>query len=283
MGGNAAWWLAIAALACACGRSPVLLFDDAGAGSLEDDDDDEPAPSCDAVDILFVIDDSPSMGDNQRKLVENYGVFVEGVTALADSRASIHLGVVTTDGYEHNATDCQGLGDLVTKTGGWNSSEAVCGPYAEGGNYMTDADDLDAAFRCAAQVGTTGNTFEQPMSAAIEAITGGTSGPRECNEGFVRDDAMMVIVFVTDEDGEMDPAPAHEALVEARSSNGIVVVTLANLPDGDCKLGNHAAIADKLTAFTEMFTFGFLAPVCAADYRDVFTSAVDVVADACAR
>ncbi len=287
MGCGAARWLVVAALGSACGRSPVLVFDQAHSGDDragdDDDDDDAPAPSCDAVDILFVIDNSPSMGDNQRKLIENYEVFVAGVTALADSRASIHLGVVTTDAYEHNGAGCQGLGDLVVKTGGWGSSEAVCGPYAEGAHYMTDADDLDETFRCAAQVGTMGETFEQPMRAAIEAIGGGDSGPRECNEGFVRDGAMMVIVFVTDEDGELDPMLAHEALVAARSSSGIVVVTLANLPGGDCKLGDHAQIADRLTELTELFTFGFLGSVCAPDYRDVFTQAVDVVADACAR
>lgn len=287
MGGRAAQWLVVAALGCACGRTPVLLFGQGRADSDDDgpdadDDDDAPAPSCEQVDILFVIDDSPSMGDNQRKLIENYAVFVEGVTALAESRANIHVGVVTTDAYEHNGVGCQDLGDLVVKTGGWGSSEAVCGPYAEGGHYMTDADDLDATFRCAAQVGTMGATFEQPMQAAIEAIGGGDSGPHDCNDGFVRDDAMMVIVFVTDEDGEMDPALAFEALVAARSSNGLVVVTLANLPGGDCKLGDHAEIADRLTELTEMFDFGFLGSVCAPDYRDVFTSAVDVVADACA-
>jgi hypothetical protein len=95
---------------------------------------------------------------------------------------------------------------------------------------------------------------------------------------------MLVIVFVTDEDGELDPGHAFEELMEARGWNesGVVVVTLANLPDGDCNLGGHASIADDLAELTEMFTFGFLGPVCAEDYTEVFARAVDVVADACA-
>ena len=275
-------------LASACGRSPVLLVEYAAGGGLDDggeDDDDAAGPTCEEVDVLFVIDDSPSMGDNQRKLVENYDVFVDGMTSLVESRASVHLGVVTTDAYTHNIAGCQELGDLVVKTGGHGSSESMCGPYAAGGHFISDADDVDTAFKCAAQVGTTGATFEQSMGAAIRAIGGGDHGPSECNAGFVRDGAMLVVVFVTDEDGELDPSVAYEALMEARSwkESGVVMVTLANLPGGDCMLGNHAEVADDLVELTEMFTFGFLAPVCAEDYREVFAQAVDVVADACAR
>jgi hypothetical protein len=274
----------VAALAPACGRSPVLLVEHAGAGLLDDGaDDDAPAPSCEEVDVLFVIDDSPSMGDNQRKLVENYDVFLDGMTALVESRASVHLGVVATDLYSHNIAGCRELGDLVVNTGGHGSSDMACGPYANGNHFISEADDVDTAFKCAAQVGTAGATFEQSMGAAIHAIGGGDDGPSECNAGFVRDGAMLVIVFVTDEDGELDPELAFEALMEARGwyERGVVVVTLANLPDGDCRLSNHAEIADDLVELTEMFTFGFLAPVCADDYSEVFAQAVGVVADAC--
>jgi hypothetical protein len=276
-------WL-VALAVSGCGRSPVLLVAQAGADIDEaGDDSDAPAPSCEQVDVLFVIDNSPSMGDNQRKLAENYDVFVDGVTSLFETRASVHLGVVTTDRYEHNAEDCQGLGDLVVQTGGYGSSDETCGPYAAGASYITEADDVDAAFKCAAKVGTTGFTTERPMTAAVQAIGGGPEPAGECNEGFVREDAMLVIVFVTDEDGEYDAQVTYDALMEARSwnANGVVVVTLANLPGGDCQLGSHAAIATELTELTEMFQYGFLGPVCAKDYTEVFREAVDVVADAC--
>ncbi|HET6582409.1 MAG TPA: hypothetical protein VFG69_03155 [Nannocystaceae bacterium] len=268
-----------------CGRSPVLLAAQAGAHLDDDadDDDDAPAPTCDEVDVLFVIDDSPSMGDNQRKLAENYDVFVDGVTALVDNRTDVHLGVVTTDAYSHNVAGCRDLGDLVVQTGGYGSSDETCGPYAAGTNYITDADDVDAAFTCAARVGTSGATLEQPMTAAARAIGVESGAAGECNEGFVREDAMLVIVFVTDEDGEHEAELAYDRLMEARSGNenSVVVVTLANLPGGDCPLGNHAAIANELAALTEMFEFGFAGPVCAKDYTDVFRQAVDVVAAAC--
>jgi hypothetical protein len=274
-------WVGLVALVSACGRSPLLVAaaDDEGPAPQ-----DFPPTSCEEVDILFVIDDSPSMGDNQRKLVENYDVFVEGVTSIAESRARVHLGVVTTDKYAYNVTGCQELGDLVVQTGGHGSSDAMCGPYADGGNYMTDADDIDTAFRCAAKVGTTGATHERPMEAAINAIGGGIEGTSACNQGFVRDGAMLVVVFVTDEDGELDPNIAYEAMMEARGWNegGIVVATLANLPEGECSLSNHAEVAADLVALTELFPFGFLGSVCADDYREVFAQAVSVVADACA-
>lgn len=268
-----------------CGRSPVLFAEQAGVDIDDEagDDRDAPPPTCEEVDVLFVIDDSPSMGDNQRKLAENYDVFVDGVTALVANRTSVHLGVVTTDAYSHNVDGCTNLGDLVVQTGGYGSSDETCGPYAAGANYITDADDVDAAFKCAAKVGTAGSTLERPMTAAAQAIGGGPNPAGDCNDGFVRENAMLVIVFVTDEDGESDADLAYERIMDARAGNdsSIVVVTLANLPGGDCPLGNHASVAYNLNGMTEMFPFGFTGPVCAKDYTDVFRQAVDVVANAC--
>lgn len=272
-------------LAVGCGRSPVVVFDDGLLDDLDLDDEDPVMGGCRKVDYLFIIDNSASMLLYQRQLVESFSIFIEGVEQTQASLESVHLGVVTTDTYSGNVDNpepsCLALGGLITKTEGHNSSEAQCGPYAEGHPYMTERDDLDVTFPCAAQVGTTGNNEEQPLGALTGAIVD-LDQPGLCNDGFIRDDALLVVVIVSDED---DPGPVdfrYERLVEAKGgrADNVVVVGLVNEPDTDCSLTGYAREAVFLTEFIGMFTYGFVAPVC-GDYTSTFQQAIAVVEEAC--
>lgn len=272
-------------LAVGCGRSPVVVFDDGLLDDIDLDDEDPVMGGCRKVDYLFIIDNSASMLLYQRQLVESFSIFIEGVEQTQASLESVHLGVVTTDTYSGNVDNpdpsCLALGGLITKTEGHNSSEAQCGPYAEGHPYMTERDDLDVTFPCAAQVGTTGNNEEQPLGALTGAIVD-LDQPGLCNDGFIRDDALLVVVIVSDED---DPGPVdfrYERLVEAKGgrADNVVVVGLVNEPDTDCSLTGYAREAVFLTEFIGMFTYGFVAPVC-GDYTSTFQQAIAVVEEAC--
>jgi hypothetical protein len=279
--------VAVGLLVAGCGRSPVDVFGEDLLDDIELDDEDDPVVGgCRKVDYLFVIDNSASMLIYQRQLAESFGVFIDGVERTQQSLESVHVGVVTTDTYSGNVDNpdesCHALGGLITRTHGHNSSEAQCGPYAEGHGYMTERDDLDVAFPCAAQVGTTGNNLELPLEALTSAVID-LDQPGLCNEGFIRDDALLVVVIVTDED---DPGPVerrYEQLVEAKGgyADNIVVVGLVNEPGTECTLTGYSAEAFLLTSFIGMFTHGFIAPVC-GDYADTFMQAVSVVEAACA-
>jgi len=61
-------------------------------------------------------------------------------------------------------------------------------------NY--DGETLSEVFSCVADVGIHGCGFEQPLEALHRALT--TSAPH--NAGFLRPDAMLAVVFITDED-----------------------------------------------------------------------------------
>lgn len=278
-----------------CGRTPIdVLLDEAADDDLRPDPDEDPVVGgCDKVDYLFVIDDSASMLTYQQELVGSFDVFIDGVERTQAELESVHVGVVTTDAYAGNADDpddpdhpdpsCLALGGLVTRTFGHNSSEARCGPYAEGHAYMTERDDLYVTFPCAAQVGTTGSTEERPLEALTSAVVD-LDQPGLCNDGFIRDDALLVVVIVTDED---DPGPVefrYDRLVEAKGgyADNIVVVGLVNEPEtNECVLTGHQVEAPLLTSFIGMFTHGFVAPVC-GDYAASFEQAVQVVESACA-
>lgn len=261
-----------------CGRGPFWYFGD------DEEEDGEAIADCDRADFLFVVDDSPSMQVYQRRLVDSFGVFMDGVERVVREGTDLHVGVITTDAYYGNPWPCEVPGGLVTATTGANSSWGVCGPYAEGANYMTEADDLEAAFACAANVGTLGADQEMPLQSLVAAVDPRSSAA-ECNAGFSRSDALLTVVILTD---ETDSSPGSELsyandladLEGGRSS--VVVVTLTgedpscmNDPySGDCYHG-------RLRRFTDRFEYGFVGAID-GDYGEVFDEAVDLVATACA-
>src|SRR3954471_6095092 len=49
------------------------------------------------LDILFVIDDSPSMGDKQINLAANFPKFMDVLDSIPGGRPYVHIAVVTSD------------------------------------------------------------------------------------------------------------------------------------------------------------------------------------------
>ncbi|MEM6993583.1 MAG: hypothetical protein AAF721_23925 [Myxococcota bacterium] len=248
---------------------------------------------CPAVDLLFVIDNSGSMGDEQLNLAASFPGFIDGISDLLGPATDYHVGVVTTDAYEWNAPECQSLGGLTVRTGGDLSSAAACGPFASGRNFMTVDDDLDQAFSCAARVGIDGAGIERPM----EALQGALLDPMEvngaCNQGFLRDDALLVVVLITDEedagDSLGDPTDWYDTVLDAKGGDEDAVVMLSLIghdKPNECIAAQWtgmmgAEIAPRLLAFTGLFEHGIVGDVCAADYGAFFADAVEGIADAC--
>jgi hypothetical protein len=258
---------------------------------------------CEAVDFLFVLDDSSSMSEHQQNLADNVPAFVDGLEATLEHVDSIQVGVVATDPYSYNPGPCILLGALVTETegGGPNSSDAICGPYAEGFNYMTGVDDLTETFGCAALLGTMGNGFERPMEAMVTTLGKSLDVPGGCNEGFLRDDALLVIVVITDEyDGPGDPEaenPArdpptslgtpqtwYDAVVAAKGGipQNAVALVITNYDDGPCPPSDLGHDGVNLVEWVEQFgDNGFLGGICEPDYGPIFAEATEVIETAC--
>lgn len=258
--------------------------------------------ACTAVDFLFVIDDSSSMNEHQANLIANFPAFIDGIEDSLGSVESFHVGVVATDPFSGNPGACILIGALVTSTtgAGAQSSQAECGPYADGSNFMTDADDLDASFACAAQVGTSGNGSERPMDAVVAAVDGSLAGVGGCNEGFLRDDALLVVVVITDEyDGEGDPEPGngeepatsvggpmdwYDAVVAAKGGipQNAVALAITNYEGGPCEPEDLAHDGVNIVSWTALFEDnGFVGGLCENDYGPMFAEATGVIATAC--
>ena len=80
------------------------------------------------------------------------------------------------------------------------------GPDAAGGE--PDFEALRHHFRCVALLGTDGSSYEKGLEAAERALTPPLAAAGGPNDGFLRDDAYLVVVFLSDENDCSDRGPA---------------------------------------------------------------------------
>ncbi len=190
----------------ACGPTAMGTGDDtSGDDTVEETPDARPwvqgpdaAPSarCEKIDLLFVIDNSGSMGEEQTNLATNFPAFIEVIEASGlDYRVA-----VTTSGMDYTYNQQLPIGGTIPTSldGGDNGAMLQPGSCAMTNRWI-DATDADpsGAFACAAAVGTSGPSDEMPLAAMRAAfddrMTDGT------NAGFRRPDALLGVVLLTDE------------------------------------------------------------------------------------
>ncbi len=154
------------------------------------------------IDILFVIDSSPSMTEEHASLRTNFGALLERLDDIG-GLPNVHLGVVSSDlgtaPYNVNSQCRADGGDrgilhgaTCAALGGAAFIEDVLD--ADGTRRRNYSGTIEAAFGCTADVGVNGCGFEQHLEAMRRALT------RGANPGFVRDDALLGVVFLADED-----------------------------------------------------------------------------------
>jgi hypothetical protein len=163
------------------------------------------------LDLLFVIDNSGSMGQEQESLAQNFGNFISVLENIPDPRSptgrslpDLHIGVVSSNvgtGGHDLGTSCADDGD----DGKLQRTARVSGCTPPDGDFIADEQDetgqrvrnyrgdLAATFQCIAQLGTKGCGLEQHLEAMRRALDGR-------NPGFLRDDAFLAVVVIADED-----------------------------------------------------------------------------------
>jgi len=187
------------------------------AGAPPAFDAGEPCVFALPVDLLFVIDDSESMSEEQANLVSNFPTLLDVLTNPPDEDGDglpdfppvedLRIGIVTTDmGVgPHTVSGCDATGDQGALISASRSPNPSCAGVTTGAQpwleYRAgdDLDALNAAFACMASVGTDGCGLEQQLEAARAALTE-RAAPGEPNEGFLRADSLVGILFLTDED-----------------------------------------------------------------------------------
>jgi hypothetical protein len=170
-----------------------------------------------AADILFLVDNSSSMTDVQINLANNLPVFINILESLP-TRPSLHIAVTTSDmgagAFTSSVPGCMApdLGNFVTSPRNPQNPVACTSNHLNAGEHFFIDDnngatrnytgDLATAFGCVAQVGANGCGFEHQL-AAVRAALGdpAVNLPAPAgNDGFLRKDALLAVVWITNED-----------------------------------------------------------------------------------
>jgi len=149
------------------------------------------------MDVLFVIDNSASTSDKQALFAANFPRLAQALDAFPGGRPDLHVGIVDTTvdiGVQGFGPGCPSPDE--NDNGLLQNTPRVTGCTPPSGRFITNADDLVSTFSCIAQVGAVGCGFEAPLEAMKRAL----DRSRPENAGFLRDDANLAIVFLTDED-----------------------------------------------------------------------------------
>lgn len=172
----------------------------------------EPAIDPQKLDILFVIDNSNSMREEQEGVARELTAFVDEVKKGGGVDQDFRVGVVTTSVYLHRPGPTGGfiVQDYPLQAG---KLQAVPDMGADGGVQLgtgtervlvgTDPQLVDKFSRLV-KVGTFGSGQETPLEAARLALldpkVAGVPLENGGNGGFLRDRARLLVVVVTDED-----------------------------------------------------------------------------------
>src|SRR5204863_1090260 len=176
------------------------------------------------VDILFLIDNSNSMDAMQLELQNRFPQFFQPFIDVASkpmnaTLADLHIGVITSD-YGAGATGAPGC---APSPGGQQGRLQARGAKAatncktpvganfiqyvfdQGGNAGPNnlplGQNLVETFTCMASVGASGCGFEHTLEAVYAALHNNLPE----NVGFLRDEARLVVVFLTNEDDGSAP------------------------------------------------------------------------------
>lgn len=294
-------YLPVAAPGGSAGEAPRLATNGSASNALPTDNPGAAvrARGCTKVDILFVVDNSLSMLEEQTALVRSFPGFMQ---VIEDTLGASDFHVMVVD------TDAANAGDVVGSV--LSPGDEACGPVLGAGRrrgrrgndcglsgerrYMDTAEtELSTAFACVGEVGTFGDPNETAMAAVLAALGSDQNAPNGCNAGFLRDDAILVVTVITDEEDTSssgDPRVWHDAIVKAKAGREDAIVFLGLFGGVANASGNTAEIAcsvadaepaPRLHTLVESFTLGSVGSICARDYAPFFARAVSVIDTAC--
>lgn len=183
--------------------------DGTGDGS-GDGDGDGVAERCNKMDLVFVIDDSGSMNQEQDNLAANFPDFISVIDEyVTDSGDPLDYRIaVTTSGRDINYTvdppeECVPILGCIDPPGMDFNERGDDGAFKQkcdmSRRWIERSDpDVSGTFSCAARVGTGGPSIEMSLYATELAL--GERVADGTNAGFLREDALLGLVILSDED-----------------------------------------------------------------------------------
>ncbi len=291
-------------------------------GTAEDFGPSQP-PGCKGkVDVLFVISRLGTMVTEQDQLVASFPGFVDTIEQTLEG-FDVHIMTANPDGewpgydyceggdgqcaaYWPNCGpyapdyDCETFADMATpcdeKLGaglifnvGGDAANKLCDLHGGNRYIISGEPDMKGALECIAKVGAAGR--DPPLGdAMIAALSPKLNGAGGCNEGFLREDALLVVVLIMDNADIKSKSHAktqYEAIVAAKGSARAVVM-LAVVPqplkEGEPMVPGCAYDESGPLNFEDLlsrFPYHEVGDTCAPSYAPFFEQAAARIGEAC--
>jgi hypothetical protein len=157
------------------------------------------------VDLLFLIDDSNSMKASQENLLDNFPEFMRALERFQGGLPNVHIAVISSDMGDGGTGGCTaGKGGIFqyAPRGACTATNLQAGAtfIKNVGGQANYSGNLEDVFTCMAALGEGGCGFEHQFAAITRALGADGQPPPAENQGFLRDDAYLAIVLITNED-----------------------------------------------------------------------------------
>ena len=267
-------------------------------------DFDPTPPGCQGkIDFLFIVSRDDFMKPHQDQLVAAFPHFIETIKSQF-SEFDVHILVTDSDPDWHSAwceDDCPGtceaepaypcdywpttcdltMGAGVVMNVGPYTVNAPCvdGPL----RYITaDTPDVVGAFECLARVGASG--YNKLGDALVGAMNPWITKPGGCNEGFIRDDALLMVTIIGPEDTVGLPAASQgtwqewkQAVVDRKKGNLDAIVMFGL---GSNCIGTKES-KYRICRMVPEFPYHVQELLTAPDYGPAFDEAAQIALEAC--
>ena len=270
-------------------------------------DFDAKPPGCQGkIDFLFIISRDGHMKPHQDKLVAAFPHFIETIQS-AFSDFDVHI--LVTDSHQewgsaYCESDCPGvcaadpdypcdykptycdqaMGAGIVMNVGPYTEDRMCltGPQ----RYITaDTPDLAGTFTCLARVGASG--FNLIGDALVAAMSPQLNQFGACNEGFIRDDALLMVTLIGHEEPSNGSAVSEgtwqawrQAVVDKKKGDLDAIVMFGLISsDPECLAGNVPFL--RLCHLVPSFPHHVFDLLTIPDYGPAFDEAADKALEAC--
>ena len=277
-------------------------------------------PGCKGkVDLLFLIARTGTMKTEQAQLLASFPGFVDTIEEKL-AGFDVHIMAANPDGtwpglvcetggaclkyspncgpnaedyqcgiYPQLTTPCdEKLGAGLTFNAGGGAANRQCELYG-GNRYIVSGEpDLDDALECIAKVGWSGDNIIG--EALVAALSYDLNKPGGCNEGFLREDALLVVTIISDTydtDSFTWPYQWYDKILAAKKDPSAVVmlgVVPQPLEEGQvekpgCTYDNDPG--GKIRDLIDMFPYHAYGNTCAPSYVPFFDEAAGMIGEAC--
>lgn len=261
-----------------------LLGSSGGTSGSSGDGGTDKVDECKKMDIVFVVDNSGSMAQEQQNLAANFPKFVKVINdykTKSGEQLEYRVAVTTSDSKKEAGKYIATRAPAAPN----GCSPGPARPWLE----RTDGD-VAGAFSCRAQVGTNGDNEERPLESMLLSVTTAAGANSSAGAPFVREDALLAFVVITDEDeGGTENKPARPVTsyaaefdkVKGDRARWASAVIAGPNKCSSAGLGS-AAEATRLKGFiTDVGKNGVFASICTGDLTDGLSQALAKFDQAC--